>query len=452
MSRPIQDIERLSLAIEHRPLTSIKPNPANVRRHTTKQIAKLARAIHEFGFAVPLVIDEADIIMTGHARFAAAKQLKFATVPCIALTHLTPEQKTAFAIADNKLHDESDFDPDALSAVLSHLLSVEYDIEITGFETPEVDMLLDVGGRVTTTDPADQFDEPGDKPAVTRPGDLWRLDGHRLLCADALRKESFARLLGGDLAQMVISDCPYNVAISGHVSGLGSVRHREFAMASGEMSREEFIVFLTTATTNMAEASVDGSIHALFMDWRHLGDLLVACEGVYAELKNICIWAKTNAGMGSLYRSQHEMVPVFKKGKAPHINNVELGKHGRYRTNLWSYAGANSFSATRDADLAAHPTVKPVGLIADAIKDCSKRGGIILDPFAGSGTILLACERTGRRAAAMEIDPLYVDVAIARWQRLTGNHAVLDGDGRTFADIAQERLAGAAAPNSEGAA
>ena len=267
------------------------------------------------------------------------------------------------------------------------------------------------------------------------------IGAHRLYCGDALTAETYEALLGENRADLVFSDPPYNVPIAGHVSGLGKARHREFAMASGEMSKDEFTIFLKTALNLMARFSRDGSIHFICMDFRHMAELLEAGSEAYAELKNLCIWDKQSGGMGSLYRSQHELVFVFKSGKVPHVNNVQLGRYGRYRTNIWSYPGLNGFGRRRGESLAAHPTVKPVSLVADAIRDCSKRGDLVLDPFAGSGTTTLAAERTGRRAAAVELDPAYVDLAIQRWERLTGDTALLDGDGRPFSAIAAERRA-----------
>ena len=231
---------------------------------------------------------------------------------------------------------------------------------------------------------------------------------------------------------MVFTDPPYNVPIDGHVSGLGSVKHREFAMASGEMSETEFTKFLTDVLGNLAKFSADGAIHYVCMDWAHLRELLNAGHAVYDELKNICVWAKTNGGMGSLYRSQHEMVAVFKSGTAPHINNVELGRHGRYRTNVWTYAGMNTFGAERDEALAMHPTVKPVALVEDAVLDCSDRNGVVVDAFLGSGTTLIAAESAGRRCFGLELDPEYVDLIIRRWQKMTGESAVHAESGLSF--------------------
>ncbi|NIV77149.1 MAG: DNA methylase N-4, partial [Gammaproteobacteria bacterium] len=209
-------------------------------------------------------------------------------------------------------------------------------------------------------------------------------------------------------------------------------RHREFAMAAGEMTEGQFTEFLRRTLGHLAAHSADGAIHFVCMDWRHVYELLSAGRAVYSELKNLCVWAKTNAGMGSLYRSRHEMILVFKKGKAPHINNVELGRHGRHRSNVWDYPGVNTLKSDRLAELEMHPTVKPVALVADAILDCSRRGGLVLDAFAGSGTTIIAAERTGRRACALEIDPAYVETAILRWQDYAGDHAVHAETGLTF--------------------
>jgi DNA modification methylase len=358
-----------------------------------------------------------------------------AQVPTIQLVHLTPAQKKALALADNKLGDMSEFNPEALALQLAELCAVDFEIELTGFTTAEVDILLDAP-VVSASDPADELVEPCfDAPAVSKPGDLWQLGDHRLLAGNALDEASYVQLHGGERAVMVITDPPYNVPIDGHVSGLGKKRHREFAMASGEMSSQEFTEFLATYMQWLVKFTCDGSIHYHFMDWRHLPEILEAGGRVYTELKAVCVWDKTNAGMGSLYRSKHEHVLVYKSGKAPHINNVQLGRNGRYRTNVWSYPGVNSFSRNRAADLAAHPTVKPVALVADAIRDCSRRGDLILDPFAGSGTILLAAERTGRKAAAIELDPIYVDTAIRRWEQFTGKTAVLAATGESFAHV-----------------
>jgi DNA modification methylase len=261
-----------------------------------------------------------------------------------------------------------------------------------------------------------------------------------LICGDSTIGATYQALLGEDRAQLVFTDPPYNVPISGHVGGLGAIQHREFAMASGEMSSAEFTDFLHTVFGHLAAFSADGSIHFQCMDWRHLGEMLAAGKAAYSELKNICVWAKNNGGMGSLYRSQHELVFVFKSGTAPHINNVELGKYGRYRTNVWSYAGVNSFGEDR-SDLHLHPTVKPVAMVADAIRDCSHRKGAVLDAFVGSGTTLIAAEKTGRRGYGIEIDPAYCDVTMRRLRTVCGLDSVLEATGQRYTEVEDERAA-----------
>jgi len=266
--------------------------------------------------------------------------------------------------------------------------------------------------------------------------DLWKLRDHRLLCGDACDDTALQMLMGADLASMLFADPPYNVRIAATV-GRGKIKHREFTSASGEMSSAQFTEFLKRWMTLVARYSDNGSIHYVFMDWRHLGEVLAAGNSVYHELKNTVVWVKTNAGQGSFYRSQHELIFVFKNSNAPHQNNIELGRHGRNRSNVWNYAGVNTFRAGRMDELSVHPTVKPVALVADAMRDCSRRGEIVLDPFIGSGTTILAAERIGRRAYGLEIDPLYVDVSIRRWQAFTGRDAVLESTGQTFDEIAE---------------
>jgi DNA modification methylase len=274
-------------------------------------------------------------------------------------------------------------------------------------------------------------DEEDDLPAldetstpVTQLGDLWLLGDHRVLCADALVDESYLRLLGDEPAQMAFTDPPWNIPIAGRVSGLGAVKHDDFAMGCGEMSAAEFEAFLRTALGHAVTYSDDGSIHFVCMHWAKIRELLSSTADLYSETKNLCVWSKTNAGMGSLYRSRHELVFVFKKGTAPHINNIELGRFGRNRSNVWEYGGQNVLNGTSKSKLSVHPTAKPVALVADAIRDCSHRKGVILDSFGGSGTTLIAAEKTGRRARLIELDPRYVDVTIRRWQNVTGRTAV----------------------------
>ncbi len=434
------------LTIVWQPLSALQPNPSNPRTHSPRQIAKLARSLKSFGFLVPVLVDGAGRIVAGHGRVLAARQLGLERVPTIALTHLSEADLRAYALADNRLAELAGWDRELLRVELGYIgtLELDLDLTITGFETAELDLLLDP----ESTDPADeQVALPAPGSPVSRPGDLWLLGRHRLLCADARAAASYAALLQGETAQLVFTDPPYGCPIAGHARGLGRHKHRNFTMASGEMSEGEFTGFLATVLGHLAAHSADGAIHYVCMDWRGLHSLLSAGRRVYAELKNLCVWAKDNGGMGSLYRSQHELVAVFKVGTGPHVNNVALGKHGRYRSNLWEYPGLNSFRPGRDAALAAHPTPKPVALVADALRDCSRRGGLVVDAFAGSGTILIAAERTGRRAAALELDPAYVDGALARFQRLTGIEPKHAASGLTLSEL--RTLRGTPEPKSD---
>ena len=435
-----------SLIIKHSSPSELKPYARNARTHSPKQIAEIAASIKAFGFNNPVLVDKDGGIAAGHGRVEAAKLLGIATVPTIRLDHLSDAQKRAYILADNKLAEKAGWDREILAIELQHLMEVDLDFDIvaTGFELPEIDVLFgELEAKSAKADPADAVPEV-EGPPVTRLGDLWQIGPHRLICGDATATDVYARLLAGEKAQMVFTDPPYNVPIDGHVSGLGANRHREFAMASGEMSEAEFTAFLTRVFNNLVDASDDGAIHFVCMDWRHIHEVLAASRGHYAALKNLCVWAKTNGGMGSLYRSQHELVFVFKVGTAPHINNVELGRNGRYRTNIWSYAGANAFSASREDDLAMHPTVKPVALVADAILDCSTRKGIVLDAFAGSGTTLVAAQKTGRYGYGIEFDPLYCDVILQRLAKITRTSPTHVETGKTFADMSQLRAADAA--------
>ena len=411
----------------------LHPYPHNARTHSNKQIGQIADSIKEFGFTNPILVDAEYQIIAGHGRVEAAKLLCMKVVPVLRIEHLTVAQKRAYILADNKIAENAGWDREILSLELGNLIALmpELDIEITGFAMPEIDILI---GETADCD-ADEDKIPDvqvDVPAISRAGDLWQLGPHRLYCGDARNADAYQAVLGRKKAQMVFTDPPYNVPIDGHVSGLGKVKHREFSCAAGEMSKVQFTEFLGTVFSQMAASSCNGAMHFVCMDWRHLAEITAAGDSVYTELKNLCVWNKTNGGMGSLYRSKHELVFVFKHGTARHINNVELGRHGRYRTNVWDYAGANTFNAHRDEDLAMHPTVKPTALISDAILDCSNRGGLILDPFAGSGSTLIAAAKTGRAARLIELDAHYVDVIIRRYQAYSKSDAVHALTGESF--------------------
>lgn len=423
------------LIIESIPTDSIIQYKNNPRFHNEKQVNQIAQSIKNAGFINPVILDDQNILIAGHGRLQAAKELGLNAIPAIRVKHLSDEQIKAYRIADNKIAENSKWNEGLLRIELEYLSHVDLDIELTGFSTPEIDILLE--------DPiASPIEEPPPLPAaapVTAQGDLWVLGHHRILCGDCRSSESIKKLMSGNSARMVITDPPYNVRINGHARGLGKSKHSNFQMASGEMTASGFTEFLNQSLSSMTEYSCDGSVHYLFMDWRHINELLQATSNIYTSQLNLCVWAKTNGGMGSMYRSQHELIFVFKKGKAPHINNIKLGQYGRYRTNVWQYPGVSSFGADRDEALAIHPTVKPIQLIADAILDASHRGDIVLDGFLGSGTTILAAEQSGRRGFGLEIDPQYVDVTLKRWMALTGDIPILESTVETYQQVAKKR-------------
>ncbi len=415
---------------------NVSPSPNNPRKHSKAQVERLAESIRAFGFNVPLLVDAQTKLISGHARLEAAKLLGLTEVPLIRIEHLTEAQRRAFVIADNRIAELSEWDEALLASEFEGLLSgaLDFDVGITGFDVPEIDLMLH---PVATTSPAEPepFIEEDDAAPVTVPGDLWILGPHRLLCGDVLDEAAFARVMESERAAMIFTDPPYNVPINGHVCGKGSVKHAEFAMASGEMSEPAFAAFLETALKACAGHSVAGALHYVCMDWRHTFELQSAARAIYDDQINLCVWVKSNGGMGSFYRSRHELVFVYRTKGSAHRNNVQLGRFGRNRTNVWEYAGVNTFSGTRAKDLAAHPTVKPRAMIEDAILDCTAPGAIILDPFGGSGTTLLAADRTSREARLIELEPRYVDRTIRRWEALTGGTARHAVTGAAFGEM-----------------
>lgn len=426
--------------VQYVKVDDLHPHPRNSRTHSPQQIQQIADSICEFGFTSPVLTDGHNHIMAGHARCLAAKQLGMTHVPVIGLKDLSPAQVKAYIIADNKLAENAGWDKELLALELQdiQILDDTFDLSLTGFELPEIDFMLMPGQEDNEEEPAvPVIDE---QHVVTRSGDIWQCGRHRILCGDHLDQQDWKTLMGRHRAHAVFADPPYNVPIQGHVSGLGDAVHDEFAMAAGEMSVDEFIEYLATLIFFLTFYSRKGALHYICMDWRHQYELLVAARRHYQELKNICVWNKTNGGMGSLYRSKHEFVNVYKYGDAPHINNVELGKHGRYRTNVWDYAGNNAFHEHRNAELVTHPTVKPVAMIADAMLDCTHRNHLVIDPCVGSGSTILAGEQTQRRVFAMELEPKYVDASILRWQTMTENDAMHLASGKTFSALKHERL------------
>jgi len=430
----------LSLKLEYVSVDALIGYAGNARTHSAKQIHQIAASMRQFGFVSPVLLGDDNTIIAGHGRVAAAKLIGTQMVPTVRLSHLSPAERKAYAIADNRLAELSGWDDELLAIELKSLadLDLDFDLEITGFDGAELDQILDFEAQPEPD--ADDAIPELQAEAVTRLGDTWVLGPHRLHCGDARSSSSYEPLMAGEVARMCFTDPPYNVAIDGHVGGLGKVHHQPFVMASGEMTSPQFTDFLGDAAAAAAAVSCDGAIHYVCMDWRHLPELLAAGAKAYAEMKNLIVWAKPNAGMGAFYRSQHELIAVYKVGTAPHINTFGLGDKGRYRTNVWTYPGINSFGKGRDEALSWHPTVKPVAMVADAIKDVSHRGDIVLDPFGGSGTTLIAAEKTGRLARLLELDPRYCDLICRRWAARSGAAAILERTGQTFDQVAAETL------------
>jgi DNA modification methylase len=410
------------LTVTYRPVGDLVPDPRNARTHSKKQIGQIRASIEEFGFTNPILADSEGHLIAGHGRLLAAKAMGLEEVPVITLSGLTDIQKRALRLADNKIALNAGWDVEILKLELSDLatLDVDMDVTLTGFSTGEIDVILD--GQA---DPDDEVIPAVPETPRTKEGDIWILGDHRIGCGDSRDLAFLQKVVGADTnVDAAFLDPPYNVRISGHANT--SDRHREFAMASGEMTNSEFRTFLTETLGACATVSRDGAVHFVCMDWRHMEDVTTVAHDIYGAFLNLCIWNKSNAGMGSLYRSKHELIFVYRVGEATHLNMVELGKHGRNRTNVWDYASVNSFRGSRREDLALHPTVKPTGMVADAIRDVTRHGDLVLDIFLGSGTTLIAAERTGRRFRGVEIDPAYVDVAIERWSSLTGKEPRLE--------------------------
>lgn len=418
-------------------IDDLKPATRNPRTHPRRQIKQLADSIRRFGFTTPVLVDEDQGILAGHARVEAARLLGMIEVPVSCIADLSPEERRAYKLADNKIAQNAGWDPELLAMELQELIDLDFEVDLTGFSVVEIDSLLeDARDAATEGDdaPEDLIPAPS-LHAVCQQGDIWELGRHRLLCGDARSAEDMARLMGPERAGVVFTDPPYNVPIDGHVCGSGSIRHREFAMASGEMSASEFTAFLQVTLGAMCSVLRSGTILYVCMDWRHMRELCEAGEALDLELKNLVVWNKSNGGMGTFYRSKHELIFVFKHGDANHVNNFGLGEGGRYRTNVWDYRGISSISATRGEELAMHPTVKPVALVADALRDCSRRGDIVLDPFAGSGTTLIAAQSVGRAARLIEFDPLHCDTILRRYRQYTGKEPILASTGQTFDEI-----------------
>jgi DNA modification methylase len=424
------------------PIERLRPFSPQVRRYPATQIRKLAKSVDSFGFVLPILIDETQRVVGGWALVLAAQRLGLTEIPTITVTDLSELELRALRLALNRLSEDGAWDKRELAFELKELIDLGFEIDLTGFEIAEIDLIIEeygdgLGEEQGLEDAVPEANRH--RPSITQSEDLWRLGEHGLFCGDARDPGSYAALLGEEEPGLVFTDPPYNVPILGHASGLGRVKHKDFSMAAGEMTEEAYVDFLQATLSCMRDVLADGGIAFVCIDWRHVEQAIRASKSVGLSLKNICVWVKTNGGMGTFYRSRHEFILVLKKGESPHVNSFGLGDTGRYRTNVWEYAGVNTFRRGRLEELASHPTVKPTTLVVDAIKDCSRRRDLILDPFAGSGTTIIAAEKTGRRARAMEIDPHYCDVIVRRWQAYTGKSAVHTATGLSFEEIEAKR-------------
>lgn len=433
----------LRLKIEHVPPGAIRRGNRALRRHDEAAIGRLMRSVERFGMVAPLIVDAELALIDGHGLLEAAQRLGFEDVPVVRLAHLSEADRRVLSMTLNKLAEDAQWDEDALRIEFETILELDPEIDLTlsGFELPQIDTIMFGADADDAADPDDALPDEDGQHVVSRAGDLWRIGDHRLICGDARDGAVMARLLDGETARVVITDPPWNVPITGHVGNSGATQHAEFAMASGEMSDEEFARFLAEVMAPMAEALCPSGLMFVFIDWRSAGLVLETGRALDLSLENLIVWNKTNAGMGSLYRSKHELVPLFKKPGGPHVNNVQLGSNGRYRTNVWDYAGSNTFGADRMERLRAHPTTKPSRMLSDALLDVTERGDVVLDSFCGSGSILIAAERVDRRARAIEIDPVYVDRALRRFEARFGVEAVLAETGQRFSEVAGARHA-----------
>ncbi len=435
-----------NLQIEYLPTEAIKPYEQNPKIHKSKQVEQIAKSITQFDFNNPILTDEKNIIIGGHGRLLAAQKLELKEVPVIKLLHLSEAQKRAYRIADNKLTENGQWDVDLLKLEFCELekLELDFSLDITGFDTTDIDVILDDSLTQKTVEVDEKSNAVpfiAENEIVSKIGDIWLLGKHKIICGNSVEKETYEKLFADKKADMVFNDPPYNVKVDGHICGLGKVKHKEFKMASGEMSSENFQNFLQSNFELLKDFSQNGSLLFICMDWRHIKEIINAGYEVFDEFKNLCVWNKDNGGMGSLYRSKHELVFVFKNGNRSHQNNIELGSHGRYRTNVWDYPGVNSFGGDKD-NLNMHPTVKPVEMVRDAILDVSSRGDIVLDTFLGSGTTLIAAEQCGRICYGIELEPLYIDTTIRRWQEISGKSAVQEQTGKTYRELLEEKLNG----------
>ncbi len=430
------------------PIDRIKPYHRTLRRHDRHKIEKIKKLIGRFGQVAPIIIDANGIIVDGHCVWQAMRELDAGEIATITVAGRTDPEVRALRLALNRLPAEAAWDNQQLRSEFEELIGLSFDLELTAFDTAEIDHALDLDLPQANV-VEDQKIPAIEARAVSKLGDVWVCGDHRVGCGNALDTDFVALVCDGLQANVSFVDPPYNIPIAGFVSGKGRIQHREFVQGAGEMSPEEFTKFLAAALKVLQSVIAPNALIFVCMDWRHLYELLSAGRQNGLALYNVCAWIKNNAGMGALYHNQHELISVFNTGSEAPTNNVQLGRHGRSRSNVWNYRGQNSSGSDRDALLASHPTVKPVAMIADALRDVTKRGGAVLDTFLGSGSTLIAAEDTGRRCLGTELDPLYLDVTVRRWQQHTRSDAIHAATGELFC-VRAEHLAATPPTNTGG--
>lgn len=437
--------------IEHIPIELVRPYPLNARTHDERNISVIMASMRQFKFRNPILIDADNMVVAGHGRLEAAKRLGMKAIPALRITDLTSDELRAYRIADNRSAELAGWDDQIIAIELQHLskIDVAFSVELTGFSHAEVDVRIDNAATSVNGDgdeAADEIPELQELP-ISRPGDLFVMGPHRLLCGSALDSSCYERLLNDEKAILICQDPPWNIAVK-DISGSGSKKHREFIMASGEMTDSEFRNFiLTELQCNLAFAA-PGAVFQVFIDWRGVEKVITAGVSLGLEHFGICIWNKGHGSFGSPWRSAHEMIVCFRVPGAPIKDRVKMGHYGRVRNNVWTVPGMGSFGKGRKEALEAHPTSKPIQILTEAIRDVTDRGDIVVDGFSGSGSCLIAAHKTGRVFRGLELDPLYVDTIVRRWQKYTDEEAILEGDGRTFAELEEERGAGNAEPST----
>jgi len=430
-----------SMSVQRVPTDALRPAPTPVRRHPRKQLAKVRKSLEVFGQVTPILVSPDWEIIDHELVWQALKEIGATQVDVIVVADKSPSELKALRLVLNRTALDARWDEQNLRSILEQLVEVDFDLDLTGFDTPEIDHYLNLDAPQANVEENGSDIPLVEATAISTSGMIWALGDHRVGCGSATNLAFVSRLLNGKTANVCFVDPPYNIPVDGFITGKGRHRHREFVQGAGELSTDEYFTLLRDSLLVLKECCVPTALVYACIDWRHVMEMTVAGRACDMPLYTICVWTKTNGGMGGIYRNAHELVCVFRAGTETPLDNVELGRHGRNRTNVWSYPGMSSFGKERDQLLGSHPTVKPVAMIADVFRDVTRRGDIVLDTFLGSGSTLMAAQETGRICCGVELDPLYVDVTIRRWQNATGRDAVLVDTGEAFNDVAQRLLA-----------